>query len=1482
MLDHEQQYRLCGLRTPAKLTSPLVLSLEDFMPARFTTYHYVSRTPQVEMPVKTDPVISTIKRPLYVAHQLELAEKMGAPRLIPSATDRVIRQWQSKNAAKYRPVKIENLLKRVKDPADTTFSDVSSMLVVNYSLLQKAYYYPQTIFKTYHTWYNQEKTIWETINRMAVAASGTHLYVVEVPKIIPSVTKLRLGEGELTTKIANLYQDDGSRFISELYKWLGPNRSTSILSVLDYTALSKIDLMFVDNGRFILINLGLLDSWRAAQPDEVSELRALSEAPMTPEMDPAYYARMKTLYEKLYSSKKRGKGINPQIFQKILVKLLQGVTSYRELAEDELNNVSQQTVVDATADFDQQITDLQSMDLDQDGEDDDDGEFGRRYKKTTSQTTGTMGDPSAQPISSSEPSVPEMTLDDVTDDNDSAPVIQSEIELLNKIEKEADQHGVSEELPDLDAPRAAPSLEEAHARHCDALAQTGRMSALEYKRHRKLAETYKNLKMPGSDETLAQFIDIKPEKLKFEPKPLASATRTMPDARLMDSSLEEWDREYIKKVLERDIVAMALSIQNGGVAVTNFDVERVKSITGNYTNYSMQIVPLEGRVSTIPFTIPEINEDGSFMVGGTKYRLRKQNGDLPIRKTGPNKVALSSYYGKMSVMRSEKKVHDYFEWLARAIMNIALDETNDAITEANVGSSFDRESTDSRWITGMSQKFTNLTSRGFKFVFAATDRPQYAVDRYKEQGMTILAYRPDETPGDESTYLALDQFDKLYQCVGGVVTLLGTPEAFLGIDQVGAPVDFSEAKIMGKFLPVGVILAYRYGFTNLIKMLGATHRIVEAGTRSQLDADEYAIRFSDGTYVFKRDERKASMVLAGFNEYRNTIKGFVSEEFNSRDVYFTVLDQAGMTARYLREVDNAFDFFVDPITRDILKEMGEPQVFDGLLIRASEMLLVDAHAKEIDDAFMRRKGYERVAGLVYSEIIKSVRAHKLRVNKTKAQITMNPVSVWMELGSDPAKIQVSDINPLHNLKEHEALTYSGTGGRNSRTMVAHTREFHENALGTVAESTSDSGDAGVNIYLSANPQFTSLRGISRRFDENRDGANALLSSSAMTAPYADCDDPKRTNFVSIQNSHTIACETYRPSMVRTGYEEVIAHRTDKLFATTAKQAGKVIALTEDGIRVKYEDGTTDSVQLGVTFSRVTNLRIPHKVVTDLKLGQKFSVGDCIAYNKDYFEPDIHNPGRVVMKFNQYAKVAFRDSNNELDDSSSISARMAEKMKTRVSFQRSIVLGFDDVVHKLAQVGDTVESTTILCYIEDELSARAGAFDPAKIDSLRLLSAQSPKADHRGTVDHIEVLYFGEKENMSDSLRVLADQSDEYIKRRCEALGEDVVTGFVDGNTRVDGEPLNINTAVINVFITEEVGMGIGDKGVVSTQLKTVVCEVFDDERKTENGDVIDIFFGARSAFNRIVTSVYRIGTTATILKTIAKRSVSSYFGNSSS
>ena len=90
------------------------------------------------------------------------------------------------------------------------------------------------------------------------------------------------------------------------------------------------------------------------------------------------------------------------------------------------------------------------------------------------------------------------------------------------------------------------------------------------------------------------------------------------------------------------------------------------------------------------------------------------------------------------------------------------------------------------------------------------------------------------------------------------------------------------------------------------------------------------------------------------------------------DVYGAVLLDRKITARYTKELDLMRDLWVDPITSQALREMGEPTDFIELLFSAARKLTIDQHDIGRDEKGFRIRGYERVAGIAYAEMVKSV------------------------------------------------------------------------------------------------------------------------------------------------------------------------------------------------------------------------------------------------------------------------------------------------------------------------------------------------------------------------------------------------------------------------------------------------------------------------------------------------------------------------------
>jgi hypothetical protein len=201
------------------------------------------------------------------------------------------------------------------------------------------------------------------------------------------------------------------------------------------------------------------------------------------------------------------------------------------------------------------------------------------------------------------------------------------------------------------------------------------------------------------------------------------------------------------------------------------------------------------------------------------------------------------------------------------------------------------------------------------------------------------------------------------------------------------------------------------------------------------------------------------MVLGGFQEFHKQTRLYSSKEFDQKDVYFNLFESKGLSALYIREMDLTHQLFIDPITKGILEQMGQPQTYHGLILKAVEMLDTYHHPDGQDMRYQRIRGYERFPGTIYKAMVTSIRQFKNKNISGKSRVEMSPYEVWSTIVKDPAVKMVEDINPIQNLKGSEIVTYVGEGGRAKEAMNKASRAYHVADMGIISEATVDSRDA---------------------------------------------------------------------------------------------------------------------------------------------------------------------------------------------------------------------------------------------------------------------------------------------------------------------------------------------------------------------------------------------------------------------------------------
>lgn len=996
---------------------------------------------------------------------------------------------------------------------------------------------------------------------------------------------------------------------------------------------------------------------------------------------------------------------------------------------------------------------------------------------------------------------------------------------------------------------------------------SGVMSSAEERRMLNLATSYTRIPNPRGPGTLEDLLNIDPEVINA---PLTYSVEDIPlvvDKSMLQTTLNDFDPNYIDKVLHADIANMLMQSQLVGVAITGYQIDRVTDAGNDYEIHTVRLTPAVGTPSTFRFRIPVINPDGTFVANGVKLRIRKQRSDVPIRKVSPTRVALTTYYSKLFVNRSERKVDDYGTWFGNQLMVII--NTTDRIKDVAYGRVFKHTEIQPKHYSILATRFRGFEVGDYQFRFDVDywrkSLGDEVVNEHQKVGELPCGYMRDGL-------VVMTEAGAVY-VKGESATTTTSIEEILGIDYSKAPVDVVDLTFMGKNIPMGVVLGYFYGISKLLQMLKPHYRVISRGSKADMQPDEFAVKFSDVALIFSRHDRLASLLFSGFAAYEKSVSMYALDEFNRPDVYGTVLDRQGLGGRYVRELDNMRALFIDHISKEILESMSEPTEFAPLLLRATQLLLNDYHPEEIDGKYRREKGYERIAGHVYTHLVRGLRQYRARPVTARAQVDISPNAVWTEIQQDPSVAIVEESNPIHNCKETENLTFGGTGGRSSRSLVRSTRAFHPNDLGVVSEATVDSSDVAVTTFLSANPRISNLRGMHEEGQADLTDVTRILSTSSLISPASTRDDPKRANFISIQQSHVVAAVGYEPCPLRTGYEQVLAHRVNGTFAVTASGPGVVESITEDAIVIAYDDPDEPKLraELGRYYGVVTGTTVPHDIITDLSVGQRVSKDHVICWNSGFFDRDLLQPTQVVWKAGVPVRTVLMETSDTLEDSCAVSTRLSSKLQMNTTEVRVLTVNFKQEIRNLVTTGQQVEADSILCNIIDTLSSGEGSMDPEVIDTLSALARTSPRAKTDGIVGRIEVLYNGDLEDMTPTLREIAMAADRYRAKRSRVLKRGVLTGQM--------RDLEIDTMVIKVFIDAPLGAADGDKAVFGNQMKTVIGRVFTGKHETLSGLPIDAIFSYSSPNNRIVRSPDIIGTTCVLLRLATERAVRKYRGN---
>lgn len=1090
-------------------------------------------------------------------------------------------------------------------------------------------------------------------------------------------------------------------------------------------------------------------------------------------------------------------------------------------------------------------------------------------------------------------------------------------------------------------------------------------SPLQKKRVQKLSEKYKTLKVDGKtvEEIIYGDVDVSLSDSKIE-----SMEDRVPDKSMLKSSTMQFDKDYIEKSMEKDVLTSLVSFSAQGMFLTDIKKEYNSDELNRTVKYRVTFTDTQGKSHTSSFTVPYVDEEGKYLINGAYKYFKKQPINVPICKISSRRVSLSSSFNKTLVERNDAISHSYFNYIERVVEKL---NAKGAGIELDYGHT-DYKTTKPYELTSIASKYKTITipilGKKVSLHFDGSVpldgderqvvdflREEYdnalegeykkrkssktknlkkgdvvvgnvgkllKVSRIGDEYLEFTEYTGSQTEWDrvklcevendcavisknghgylfitfDNTISMLNNSGEYKDLEGSLLNLLSSTqysptsmeEAI--IEYYPLPVtpltEWCKVKILDKEFPIIFVLAYRFGLRAMLDYMGVQYRVYSGNIpKDEKRTTDIAIRFKDRTLVFNRYPILHSWIFSGL-AYFNT-RAYEMELFDdpAKTVYFDLLRDKNMSINYIKGIDSFFDLFVDPITYDVLVQMGEPTNVRDLFIRSVSLLTTEEHRDPASMKNFRVRSYERIPAIVYNEYSRQFAQYQTDRSVGK-KFSINPEGVFQKIIADAASDTMMDIcNPIHQIKEKTNATYSGMSGRTGESFTEKDRIFPEDGLGTLSESTVDSGKVGISAYLTMDSNIVNTRGVIEPKDVDDLEPTELLSSSALLIPGSTCDDGKRTNFISIQLSSHIPTREGSVSRVRTGYEEIVPYRCTMPFTYIAKDDGTIIDVDEEEklFKVQYKNGTIDVVDYSEQYTNSAGSYVTQRLHADVKKGQRVRKEDILCYNKEFFEPT--GGGKIGWKHGVRSNVVFMETNETIEDSCAITEDLGQKLSISPAHERNIELDGTMVVHDFKFVGDEVSSTDPLMIVEESESAVYTDDAPRKGEEvLSQLVRSNIRAKFTGEVVKVDVFYGGDLENMSPSMRSFIrkvtkkkNKVSSFAKGTSKELEYPKPAPLKSG-TKMRGGQINDGTVIVKYFIREDLVNAAGDKLCITSSLKTVCAKILPEPIVSESGVRVDMQFSGTSISNRIINSPMITGMPDRVLEELERIVVQKWKG----
>lgn len=961
-------------------------------------------------------------------------------------------------------------------------------------------------------------------------------------------------------------------------------------------------------------------------------------------------------------------------------------------------------------------------------------------------------------------------------------------------------------------------------------------------RDQKLREQQKKVTVENS--TIEEILQRDSSNVPIEEDDVSKVMHTT-NQNMYDIKFANFDKTYIDKLMTKDLVSCfdMLKDKDSPFYITGIDVRDSSTSLDLKETWTVHLMDEVGKKHTIKVDIPKFQDDRFMYLNGTRFIILKQNFYNPLVKDTPDTVILTTNFNKVTIDRKATKSLGTIERIFSLIKKTG---------DQKVFMTGDSSKSNMKYISTLeydelSRVLFRYTSNGCELYFSR----DYLYTNMKDQMPSDMKANEFFIGFENKIPVLINEdtgLDRQGRTIADIIEANLSDSYKETYEKIKAPKQmmYVEAKMAGAFLPIIAILVTWIGLTNTLDRMKIRWKFNPDARRvpPQTGPNRY-VRFLNGVLEYEA-QTFSELIMNGIRQMMP--EKFNFEDFNTEVGYQDYIYSIWGSYRGIDELKNFKEFLVDPITKDVCKDMNLPDDAAGLLIHAVKLLCDNAYVSKADDRSYRVRSIEMIPGILYGLLAKQYKAYVK--SGRKMPMTLNQRAVISALLMEKTVEAYSTLNPAIEVSKTHTISTKGYKGSNSDHAYRdeQKRSYDPSAVGKLAISTSPDANVGINKQLVVEPTLTNARGYREPVQDITDlkDVNIFSPLEMLTPGTARNDDPIRTAIAGKQSGHVVPVKDAMPSLVSNGFDEAVQFYVSDDFVINAEEDGKVIDVNPEVgfIVVQYKSGKTRAISTNPEIVRnsANAFYLANKMkIIPTKVGQTFKKNEPLAYHEKYFRYSKMNGLRYAI--GPLAKMAMMSSYNTYEDAGICTEALAEKMKTSIVYQEQGRFKWNNNIISMVKVGDHVNiGDPLIKYdVTTDDTELAKFLSKLSDESAAIMEEETKdeiKSKHAGEVIDIKVYTLLPPEDLSDSLGKIVQQyfdqgnAKKTYLNQYDSLEGIMKAGYMltDSTEPVKNKYNSIKgikgiDVLIEIYIEHDDVMGVGDKVALYGPNKQIISEV---------------------------------------------------------